>query len=421
MSGKIIKVSRNTENAPINRSSTQSVAFSHYNNISAQLPIVPSSGKLVEGGIREHSRQCLDNIKAIVESVGHGLHDVVKITVYLKSMADLDAVDEVYNEYFSSHLPTRSVLAVAALPTEGALVQMDALISNGEGTHPQAPCELIKRVRNTPKAPMDRLSSQSVAFSHYNHISAQLPIEPNTGNIAAGGVKAQARQCLTNLKAVLTSIDVPLDDIVKINIHVTNLDDICAVNEVYSSFFPCSAIARSVAYMPARSIIKAEGLPMDALVQIDATVSHGDGTPPQAVEDRHGIVIRAHNTENAPVSKLATHTVAFSHYNNVSAQLPIQPQSGDLIASDVRQQTAQCLSNIKAIVESVNHDMDDIVKFNIQLKQVEDLAQVDQVLADYFDNDYPSRTVIGVSDIAMGALVQIDAIVSNAEGTPPQA
>ena len=57
MHGEIIKVSRNTENAPINDGSTQSVAFSHYNNISAQLPIDPESQKLVEGGIKEQTKQ----------------------------------------------------------------------------------------------------------------------------------------------------------------------------------------------------------------------------------------------------------------------------------------------------------------------------------------------------------------------------
>ena len=85
-----------------------------------------------------------------------------------------------------------------------------------------------------------------------------------------------------------------------------NLSDIETVNEVYSTFFPDSAIARAAAYVPARTTVAASALPMDALVQIEAVVSHGDGTPPQAVEDRHGIVIKANNTENAPKSSLST-------------------------------------------------------------------------------------------------------------------
>jgi len=419
MSGKIIKNSRNTENAPKSAVSTQSVAFSHYNNISAQLPVDAVTGKIVAGGVKEQAKQCLANIKAIVESIDHTMSDVVRINVYLKNIMDIKLVNEVYATFFQTYLPTRTTLAVAALPMDDALVQMDAVISNGEGTYPQEPCDLVKLVRNTDNAPKSSVSTQTVAFSHYNHISAQLPVDPKTGNIVVGGAKEQAAQCLKNIKAIMEGIDVPFDDIVKINIHVQNLSDIDAVNEAYSTFFPDSSIARAVGYVPARSVVVAEGLPMHALVQIDATVSHGDGTPPQAVEDRHGIVIKANNTDKAPKSSLSTQTVAFSHYNNISAQLPIDPKTGNIVAGGAKEQTAQCLNNIKAIVESINHDMDDAVKINIQVKNIADIDAVNEVYTTFFKGDLPARTVIGVSVIAMDALVQIDAILSNAEGTLP--
>ena len=144
MSGTIIKAARNTPHAPQDLGPyTQSVAFSHYNNIAAQLPVDPRTGKLVSGDIQAQARQCLTNIKAIVESIGHVMDDMVKVTLFLKNMGDLEAVDAVYREFFPRNLPTRTVLAVAALPL-GAAIQMDALLSNGEGTFPQAPCPLIK-------------------------------------------------------------------------------------------------------------------------------------------------------------------------------------------------------------------------------------------------------------------------------------
>ncbi len=419
MNGVIIKNSRNTENAPMCTVSTQSVAFSHYNNISAQLPIDPKTGKIVAGDITEQAKQCLENIKAIVESIDHTMTDVVRINIFLKNIMDIKLVNQVYATFFQSYFPTRTVLAVAALPMDDALVQMDALISNGEGTQPQAPCDLVKLVRNTENAPKSSVSTQTVAFSHYNHISAQLPVDPKTGIIVVGGVKEQAAQCLKNIKAIMEGIDVPFDDIVKINIHLTNLSDIEAVNEAYTTFFPDSSIARTVGYMPARSVVVAEALPMHALVQIDATVSHGDGTPPQVVEDRHGIVIKANNTDHAPICSLSTQTVAFSHYNNISAQLPVDTKTGKIVAGGAKEQAAQCLNNIKAIVESIKHNMDDVVKINIQLRNIADLDAVNEVYTTFFKGDLPARTTIGVSAIPMDALVQIDAILSNAEGTPP--
>lgn len=423
MSGDNAVLARNTENAPKGTGLySQTVAFSHYNNLSAQLPIDPKSGKLAAGGVKEQAEQCFKNIKAIVDSIGHGMSDVVRITIFVKNIKDIDAVDEVYKTFFPTYVPARTTAAVAALPMN-ALVQIEALVSNGEGTIPNAPQagDLIKLTNNTANAPTSPLSTQAVAFSHYNNLSAQLPIDPKSGRVAAGGVKEQTGQCLKNIKAILESIDVPFDDIVKINIFLKNLSDIEAVNEVYTTFFPDSAIARAAAYLPARTIVAASALPMDALVQIEAVVSHGDGTPPQTVEARHGLILEANNTENAPKSSLSTQSVAFSHYNHISAQLPLDPKTGKLAAGGVKEQAGQCLKNIKAIVESVGHAMDDVVKVNIFLKNIADMNAVDEVYTTFFPGGVPARRTVGVSALLKDALVQIDAVVANAEGTPPKA
>ena len=414
-------LARNTENAPKGIGPySQTVAFSHYNNFSAQLPIDPKSGKLVAGGVKEQAEQCFKNIKAVLDSINHVMSDVVRITVFVKNIKDIDAVDEVYKTFFPTYVPTRTTVAVAALPMD-ALVQIEALVSNGEGTIPNAPQagDLIKLTNNTANAPMCALSTQTVSFSHYNNLSAQLPIDPKTGRLVVGGVKEQAGQCLKNIKAILESIDVPFDDIVKTNVFLKNLSDIEAVNEVYTTFFPDSGIARAVGYVPARTIVPASALPMDALVQIEAVVSHGDGTPPQAIEDRHGLIIEANNTENAPKSCLSTQTVAFSHYNHLSAQLPLDSKTGEMVAGGVKEQAGQCLKNIKAIVESIDHSMDDVVKVNIFLKNIADIDAVNEVYSTFFPGGVPARRVVGVSALPQDALIQIDAVVANEEGTPP--
>ena len=423
MSGYNAVLARNTDNAPKGIGTySQTVAFSHYNNLSAQLPIDPKTGKLVAGGVKEQAEQCFKNIKAIVESIDHVMSDVVRITVFVKNIKDVDAVDEVYKTYFPTYVPSRTTAAVAALPMD-ALVQIEALVSNGEGTIPNAPQagDLIKLTNNTTKAPVSPLSTQTVAFSHYNNLSAQLPVDPKTGRLVAGGIKEQTGQCLKNIKAILESIDVPLDDIVKINVFLKDLSDIEAVNEVYKTFFPDSAIARAAAYVPARTIVAVKDLQMNALVQIEAVVSHGDGTPPQAVEDRHGIIIEANNTESAPKSPLYTQTVAFSHYNHISAQLPVIPKNGEMVDGGVKEQAMQCLRNIQEIVKSVDHVMEDVVKVNIFLKNIADSEAVDEAYKTFFPGGIPARRTIGVSALPKNALVQIDAVVSNAEGTPPKA
>lgn len=420
MSNDNVVLGRNTENAPKRPYSSQTVAFSHYNNLSAQLPIDPKTGNLVAGGIKEQAEQCLHNIKAIVESIDHVMSDVIRITVFVKNIKHVDAVDEVYKTFFTTYLPARTTVAVADLPM-GAMVQVEALISCGEGTIPNAPQsgDLIKLTNNTANAPLSALSTQTVAFSHYNNLTAQLPISPKTGRVVAGGIKEQTIQCLSNIKAILESIDVPFDDIVKTTIYVKDLADMDKVNEVYTTFHPDSAIARAVGYMPARTVVEAADLPMGALIQIEVVVSHGDGTPPQLVEDRHGLIIEANNTEHAPVCKYASQTVAFSHYNNISGQFPIDAETGKIVAGGVKEQTVQCLNNIKTIIESVDHVIEDVVKVNIYLKNLSDMDAMNEAYSTFFPDGVPARRIVGVSNLAHDALVEIEAIVGNAEGTPP--
>ena len=420
MSDPNVVVARNTDKAPVSDLYSQTVAFSHYNNLSAQLPIDPATGAIVAGGAAEQAEQCFKNLQAIVESIGHDMNDIIRVSIFLADIMDLNAVETVQASFFPTYQPARTVAAVDALP-QGALVFIEALVDNGEGTQsvPQAG-DLVKLTNNTHAAPYDAGSTQTVAFSHYNNITMQLPLDPGTGRPILGDVAAQTAQCLANVKAILTSVDVPFDDIVKVTIFVKNLADASVVDDVYKTFFPDSGIARAVNYLPARTVVPVKDLPYHCDVAVEAVVSHGDGTPPQAIEDRHGLIIEACNTDAAPKCPLATQSVAFSHYNNISAQLPLD-LSGKLIDGTVAEQTAQCLAYVKAIVESVDHAVEDIVKVNVYLADIADLAAMNEAYAAFFGDHKPARKVVGCGELPFGARVMIDAIAGNWEGTPPVA
>ena len=420
MSDPNVVVARNTDKAPVSDLYSQTVAFSHYNNLSAQLPIDPATGAIVAGGAAEQAEQCFKNLQAIVESIGHDMNDIIRVSIFLADIMDLNAVEKVQASFFPTYQPARTVAAVDALP-QGALVFIEALVDNGEGTQsvPQAG-DLVKLTNNTHAAPYDAGSTQTVAFSHYNNITMQLPLDPGTGRPILGDMAAQTAQCLANVKAILTSVDVPFDDIVKVTIFVKNLADASVVDDVYKTFFPDSGIARAVNYLPARTVVPVKDLPYHCDVAVEAVVSHGDGTPPQAIEDRHGLIIEACNTDAAPKCPLATQSVAFSHYNNISAQLPLD-LSGKLIDGTVAEQTAQCLAYVKAIVESVDHAVEDIVKVNVYLADIADLAAMNEAYAAFFGDHKPARKVVGCGELPFGARVMIDAIAGNWEGTPPVA
>ena len=95
--------------------------------LSGQIPLLPETMELVSGGIDAEIRQVLDNLSAVAEAAGGGLHDVVKLTVYLTDLADFPRVNEIMARYFSEPYPARAAVGVVALP-KGAAVEMDAIL-----------------------------------------------------------------------------------------------------------------------------------------------------------------------------------------------------------------------------------------------------------------------------------------------------
>lgn len=413
-------LARNVDNAPKDELSSHSVAFSHYNHFSTQFPIDPATGELVSGGVKEQAQQVFKNIVAVIEGIDRKVDQTVRVSVFLKDMADLDAVNEAYSEFFKGYLPTRTVVAVDALPLDGALIMADAVLSHGLGTIPDAPQadDLIILARNAENVYKSPTSTQTCAFSHYNNITMQIGIDKD-GNLVSGGVEAETKQALQNIKDILASIDVCVDDIVKNTIFLKDLNDLETVNAVYKTFFPDTAIARTVKYVPARTPVKVKDLPNGASVAVEAVVSHGDGTPPQLVEDRHGLIVEPNNTDKAPKCCMSTQTVAFSHYNNIGAQFGMEAGSDSIVSGGAGAEAEQALKNIQAIIESVDHKLEDVVKVNIYLKDLADLDAVNEAYKKFFPDGTPARRVVGVGEILKGASVMIDAVVSNAEGTPP--
>ena len=93
---------------------------------SGQIPINPSTGMFVEGGIKEQTRQSLTNVKAILEETGLSMSNVVKTTVFMADMNDFADMNAVYAEFFSEPYPARSAVAVKTLP-KGALVEIEVV------------------------------------------------------------------------------------------------------------------------------------------------------------------------------------------------------------------------------------------------------------------------------------------------------
>ena len=97
---------------------------------SGQIPFDPATGEMVDGGIREQTRRCLDNLSAVLDAAGSSMQDVVKTTVYLADMGDFAKMNDVYAEYFEKPAPARAGMEASALP-KGARIEIDAIARIG--------------------------------------------------------------------------------------------------------------------------------------------------------------------------------------------------------------------------------------------------------------------------------------------------
>jgi reactive intermediate/imine deaminase len=98
--------------------------------LSGQIPLVPSTGALLEGDIAAQSRQVFDNMKAVCAAAGGSLADIARLGIYLTDLADFAVVNAVMAEYFNAPYPARSTVQVSALP-RGAQVEVDAVLVVG--------------------------------------------------------------------------------------------------------------------------------------------------------------------------------------------------------------------------------------------------------------------------------------------------
>ena len=119
------KVSTNSAPAALGPYS-QAIALDGMVYASGQIALDPASGQLVEGDVQAQTHRVLQNLTAVLEAAGSSLANVVKTTVFLTSMSNFTAMNEVYATYFGDEPPARSTVAVAELP-KGAQVEIEAI------------------------------------------------------------------------------------------------------------------------------------------------------------------------------------------------------------------------------------------------------------------------------------------------------
>lgn len=120
-----------------------------------------------------------------------------------------------------------------------------------------------KQVISTGKAPAAvGAYSQGIIAGGFVFTAGQVPLIPGTSNLREGGVQAQTRQVMNNIRGLLEAAGSSLESVVKTTVYLADIEDFAAFNQVYGEFFPVDP--------PARTTVQAGGLPLGALIEVEA-------------------------------------------------------------------------------------------------------------------------------------------------------
>ena len=118
------------------------------------------------------------------------------------------------------------------------------------------------------------------------------------------------------------------------------------------------------------------------------------------------------STDKAPQA-IGTYSQAVKIGSTVylSGQIPLIPETMEMVEGDIKQQIHRVFQNLQAVASAAGGDLSDVVKLNIFLTDLADFPQVNEVMAEYFQQPYPARAAIGVSALPKDAGVEMDAIL----------
>ena len=119
------------------------------------------------------------------------------------------------------------------------------------------------------------------------------------------------------------------------------------------------------------------------------------------------------STENAPQAiGPYSQAVKAGGLMFISGQIPLNPETGDLVSGSIEDEANQVLQNIKSICEAAGYGMEDIVKITIFLTDLGNFGTVNEVMKKHFSEPYPARATVEISGLPLGVNVEIEAIVS---------
>jgi reactive intermediate/imine deaminase len=319
----------------------------------------------VPEGFEAQARQCLENIKTIVEAAGLTMEHIVYTQLYLQDTANYPAMNKVLEQYLSKNPPARASLGVYRMPTETPVEMSAVAVRDLARKKPVIPPS-YKSVG--PLVPGVRVGDRLF-------ISGFLGRDPNTGNIPADPA-AQVQLALDRFKEVLTAAGMDFRHVVFVNPYLTRQVPMNVMNGVYAKHF-------EFGNTPARATIVVNSLPLGANIEFTG-IATGDLAKRRAVRPK-----------NMAPSPTASPCVFADDTLYCSAKAGfITGANGGIFAEDVENQVRQTMRNLLDGLEEAGLDFSHVVASNVYLDNLDEFTRMNAIYGKYFGPQPPTRTTV---------------------------
>lgn len=309
-------------------------------------------------------RQALDNMKAVVQSDGLTLDNVVYVQVYLTDMSSYAEMNRVFGEYFGKNPPARAVLGVAALPDPAVAINAIA-VRNLDGRKAIYPATYSK----------DETAPPGVLTHDRLFISGMPGADPTTGKVPDDPA-AQVDLALDQMTAVVKGAGLEMSNVVFVNPYLTSDIPSRIMNEHYAKRF-------EFGNTPGRATIKVSSLPGGTHIEYT-------GIAVRDLQQRKAV-----RPKNMPPSPTASPCVFAGDTLFCSAKSGFVPgPHGGVYATTTLHQLRQTMRNLLDNLEEAGMDFSEVVSTTIYLDDVSDAPAYNEVYGQYFGPVLPASTTV---------------------------
>jgi reactive intermediate/imine deaminase len=337
--------------------------------------------------IQKQARYILQNLRSVFEAAGSSLADVVKSQVFMTDLADFHYFDQVWKEFFPSP-PPRTTVQVSGLLVPGCRVEIDLI-----GVRPGVERRVITGAA-TP-TPMAHYC-QGVVVGDTLYAAGQIASDYRTGvppearrdpafPYYASDIQRQTRYVLQNIASVYRAAGCDFADTVKAQVFLTDLDDFVHFNAVWREFFSSP---------PPRTTVQIGALLVPGCrIEIDLTAVH-KRVPRKVIATADSPTPQAHYSQTL----LAGETLYLagqlaSHPETGMAAEARQDPAFPYYGSNIQKQTRHVLKNLRNVLKSAGLSLDDVVKSQVFLTDLNDFYYMDQVWKEFFPSPPPRTTL----------------------------